>query len=274
MKKILILLFVFFLSGSLIRYRFSAGKKEEVPVQDTIAVQETKEETVKEEEKQEIPVEDNKTAEKEEDGRVVYRMLDFDRRLILNIGIQDEWVCSIFNLAYARAILDESFKVDPYDYYDGYGAVWRDAGFEDMALSDPLDKVLKTAYDELNKGRPTIFFVSGTYCHAAGSENSFRTSEDHYVLLLGYRADADYNDLKASDFFGADPSGGYCCSVDSYMPWVVLTDEAPALVSGEYALYGLSDKSEHVDTCLAYADTINWDGDRSTAVYPDYVPID
>ena len=280
----LVLMLVFvssLLAGSFFIVK-QAEKENEAAVSETIS-NETAEEVKTEEEKkeegdqkEETPAVQNEPAsqgivlELQSEKGPVYKMLDFDRRLILAIGQQDQWLCSIFNLAYARAILDNDNKVDPYDYYDGDGAVWRDADFEDVALDNPIEKVLQIAYDEIDAGRPTILFVSGNYGHAAGSESSQRNSGDHYVLLIGYRADADRNDLGPSDFYAADPSGGYCCSIDSYMPWIVLNDTAPEKVSGEYALYASNDPKDHLDTCLAYVDLSNWDADRNEPILPDY----
>ena len=198
----------------------------------------------------------------------VYKMLDFDRRLILEIGQQDEWLCSIFNLAYARAILDNK-KSDPYDYYDGDGTVWRLADYEDLALDNDLHTVLQIAYDEIDSGSPVLFFVGGEYGYTTSDNPTERISSDHYVLLIGYRMNADYDNLSPSDFYAADPSNGYCCSADSYMPWITLSDDAPELVSGEYALYGQIG-SKKVKTCIAYKDTCTWDSDLSKPIYPAY----
>lgn len=235
-----------------------------------------KEETVEEEnipvEEKEEPKDSNNAAEtktEEEDTRQVYRMLDFDRRLILNVGQQDPEICSIFCLAYGRAILDNDYQANPYDYYDGDGAVWRWAGFEDIALSDPLDTVLRRAYDEINAGRPCIFFVSDTYAFTATEKPASRSAWQHYVLLIGYRKDADYKYLKPSDFYAADPTAGYKSNDENYVPWIVLTDEAPETISGEYALYAYRDSDKHVNVCDAYADSVRWDDKGTDAVYPE-----
>ena len=198
----------------------------------------------------------------------VYRMLDFDRRLILQIGQQDKNVCSIYNLAYARAILDNK-KINPYDYFDGEGAVWNLADFDDIAHDSPLSVVLQRAYDEIDNGKPTIFFVSGEYGYTTSSNPIKRTSYDHYVLIIGYRMNADYDNLKPSDFYAADPSSGYCCDVDGYMPWIILTDDAPELVSNEYALYALFDDKK-VGTCIAYPDNVTWDNNLKEIINPNY----
>lgn len=203
----------------------------------------------------------------------VYRMLDFDRRMILKIGQQDKELCSLFNLAYARSILDGKMA-DPYDYYDGDGAVWYLADYGDIALNDPLPVVLQRAYDEIDAGRPVLLFVSGDYGYTTAQEPVKRISYDHYVLLIGYRMNADYDRLKASDFYAADPSNGYCCSANSYMPWTILSDDAPALVSGEYALYAQIDEDPHVNTCIAYPDKCTWDADISKPIYPEYYDKD
>ena len=200
----------------------------------------------------------------------IYKMLDFDRRLILKVGQQDEYLCSIFCLAYARGILDGKMA-DPYDYYDGDGAVWRWADYEDIALSDPLPKVLQKAYDEIDAGRPVILFCSGNYAHIPDHEEYNRSTGDHYVLLIGFKEDADYKNLKASDFYAADPSRGYSDSKDTFMPWIVLTDEAPATIHGEYALYASTDKKKAVPTCSAFADRSTWDSDLKKEIHPEYL---
>ena len=240
-------------------------KQETAPVSD------------KEDDKKEETPQNTLTIDLKEDGpknavseRQLYRMLDFDRRLILKVGQQDKYLCSIFCLAYARGILDNNLSSDPYDYYDGDGAVWRWAEFEDIALDSSLDKVLQKAYDELRAGRPVILFVSGKYAHIPDHEEYSRSTGDHYVLLIGYREDADYKKLKASDFYAADPTRGYSDSKETFMPWVVLTDEAPALVNGQYALYAPEDRTAHVSTCVAYADSCTWDSDLKEAIQPEY----
>lgn len=250
--------------------------KDPVPVENetgevlnTNKEEETKEEENKPAQETEEPKDTENVIETEtEDGRQVYRMLDFDRRLILNVGQQDPEVCSIFCLAYGKAILDSNYSSDPYDYYDGSGAVWRWADFEDIALSDPLDVVLQRAYDEISAGRPVIFYVYGTYAYTATENPASRSAWQHYVLLFGYRKDADYKDLKPSDFYGADPTSGYKSNDENYIPWVVLTDEAPNTISGEYAL--LAYKGEkRLPVVDAYADSIRWDDKGTDAVYAD-----
>ena len=269
------------LSLFVLKTLFVMNIRQEEPVIET--VQEIKEETVNEEKKEEkkeekeetVVIEEDKKEDltavlQDDDPRQLYKMLDFDRRLILTVGEQDRNVCSIFCLAYARAILDSNDRSDPYAYYDGDGAVWRWAEYEDIASSDPLLTVLQRAYDEIDAGRPTIFFVSGVYAYTAGEVKGSRTSADHYVLLIGYKADADYKALKPSDFYAADPSAGYCCDIETHIPWVVLSDDAPELTSGEYALYASNEPEDHVKTCLAYADTCAWSADLSKPIYPEY----
>lgn len=269
MKKILVLLSVFLLLSSALicRFVFAAQRKKEESI---VEVKEEKKEETKEEIVVTEETKEEEKTEEEVDTEGLYKMLDFDRRLILRVGIQDDWVCSIFNLAYARAILDEDYRSDPYDYYDGEGAVWRWADFEDIALSDPLDKVLQKAYDEIDAGRPTIFYVDGTYAYTTSANPQPRNSEEHFVLILGYKLSADRDHLKPSDFYGADPSGGYCCSEDGYMPWVTLTDESPLKINGEYALYASNEPDDHVSTCIAYADTCMWNCDQMNEIRPNY----
>ena len=222
-----------------------------------------KNETINEDKKEDAAADQDETP-KEEDLEGVYRMLDFDRRLILKVGVQDDYMCSVFSLAYARAILDSDYEADPYDYWEDE-AVWRLADFDDIAFSDPLLTVLQRAYDEIDEGRPTLFYTSGQYARSVIDPDQTRTSQEHFVLIIGYRADADYKDLKPSDFYCADASAGY-----GDVPWVILTDEAPETMSGEYALYASNDKTKHVKTCLAYADTARWDADESAVIYPNY----
>ena len=223
--------------------------------------------------KEEVSEEKDTVPEKAEETKVelegVYRMLDFDRRLILNVGPQDEYNCSIFCLAYARAILDKDYEVDPYDYYDD-GAVWSRADFGDIAQDDPLPVVLQRAYDQIEEGCPVILFVGDTYAYTVNTDQQ-RTTTEHYVLLIGHKADADYGDLKPSDFYAIDPSGGYGYDEVKPMPWIVLTDEAPELVSGEYALYAQIAGDKYVPVCNAYPDTVAWDFESTEAIYPDRV---
>ena len=274
MKKILFLsLIVIILTVILVKGIFSVYRNEKAAVENNKT--ETTEEPNKEDNKEETVIVVGASEDNTEDidyGELegVYKMLDFDRRLILSVGEQDESVCSIFTLAYARAILDNNYSADPYDYFDGDGAVWRLADFGDIASSDPLLKVLQRAYDEINEGRPTIFYVSGDYAYTTGNVPVVRTSGEHFVLIIGYKANADFNALKPSDFYAADPSGGYRNNSDAHMPWVVLTDDAPELMLGEYALFAETDKSKHVSICLAYPDQTMWDADISKEIHPVY----
>jgi len=265
---IMVLLQIYFLG----HHRYPSEELTEVS--DVLPVEEKKEEKtpepVKEEPVQEVKVPLKEKSEEEKDLKQVYRMLDFDRRLILNVGQQDPEICSIFCLAYGRAIMERDYEANPYDYYDGEGAVWRLAGFEDIALSDPLDTVLKRAYDEISEGRPVIFFVSDTYAYTASEHPAARSGWQHYVLLIGYKKEADYNDLKPSDFYGADPTAGYGSGDENDIPWVVLTDEAPEKTSGEYALYAYRENERHLKVIDAYADTVRWNADASEEIHPEY----
>ena len=210
------------------------------------------------------------TQSAEEDKETVYKMLDFDRRLILNIGEQGKENCSIFCLAYAKAILDGSFNVNPYDYWDD-GAVWSAAGFHDVAGKDPLDEVLKKAYDQIDSGRPAIIYTSGTYATTVTDKPQDRSASEHFVLLIGFKKNADRNDLKASDFYGIDPANSYKSTERNYIPRVTLTDTAPAKMLEEYALFVADDQSAHVKTCIAHADSVRWDTSLSFPINPDYV---
>ena len=210
------------------------------------------------------------TQSSEEDKETVYKMLDFDRRLILNVGEQGKENCSIFCLGYARAILDGSFNVNPYDYWDD-GAVWRDAGFADIAGTDSLDTVLKKAYDQIDSGRPVIIYTKGTYGTTVTDKPQQRSASEHFILLIGFKADADYNNLRASDFYAVDPANAYKSTAENYIPWIEMADEAPAIMVNEYALFTPSDQSSRVKTCLAHADSVRWDTSLSYPINPDYV---
>ena len=263
MKKFLVfvLLWVVIVSFILIRNTFFVDKKD-------------KENQSKQEE---IVAQENIEHKDETDftqAEGVYKVLDFDRRLILKIGPQDESLCSIFCLAYARAILDNDYSSNPYDYYDGDGAVWYWAQFEDIAHSDPLIKVLQKAYDQIDSGRPTVFYVSGEYATTVGREKPDRISRQHFVLIIGYRLNADYNNLNVSDFYILDPTGGYCYGEEGCLPWATLTDDAPELMQGEYALFADSDEKHYVGTCIATVDTSTWNTGLSDPIYPNYVSND
>ena len=253
MKKflILVLVWVILICFLLIKNNFFGNNETEEIIKEEVVVQEKQESNIT-------------------DMEGVYKMLDFDRRLILKVGPQDESLCSIFCLAYARGILDNSYNSNPYDYYDGDGAVWYWAQFEDIASSDPLSVVLQRAYDEIDKGRPTVFYVNEDYATTIGRKEVDRISDQHFVLIIGYSMSADYHNLKPSDFYVADPSGGYCYE-QGCIPWAILSDNAPMLMDGEYALFSDSNKNRHVDTCLAYVDTATWDEDLSKSIFPNYI---
>ena len=265
MKKLLFLLLFFILVSILLFKRpFNHVEKETVKKPDEVQT------VVNDSSKQEDKQEDTTavTATYPDD---VYNILDFDRRTILSVGEQDEWGhCSIYCLAYAEAILYDRLNVDPYNYYDGSGAVWRWADYKDIALDYPLDKVLQLAYDEISRGVPVLFYVGDTYALTAGHESVERNASEHYVLLIGYRLNADYSDLKPSDFYAADPSSGYKTNEEAYIPWVILTDPSPKTINGEYALFTCDDPDLHVPLVHAYFDTVRWDDKSTEAVKPVY----
>ena len=214
--------------------------------------------------------EENKEIDIKQYDQPVYKMLDFDRRLILSVGQQKPEMCSVYSLAYARAILDNNYKANPKDYWRNE-AVWNLAEYDDIAFDDPLKIVLQRAYDEIDNGRPTILYVSGLYAHGITPEPQERTSYEHFVIILGYRIDADYKNLKPSDFYCADAASGYSYVQEGYVPWVILTDDSPEKMSGEYALFASSNKNKSVKTCLAFADTIKWNEDLSKPLAPNYI---
>ena len=263
MKKLLLFLLLFFVvSIFLIKKPFSHDKKEIVTHEDekNNNVTEVTETVVEKEDDEHIIYPDD-----------VYDVLDFDRRLILNIGEQDDWGhCAIYCLAYSQAILYNRNGIDPYTYYDGSGAVWRWADYKDIALDNPLSKVLQLAYDEISKGIPVLFYVGDTYAKTAGHEEVERIASEHYVLLIGYRSNADYDSLKPSDFYGTDPSGGYKNNENAYVPWIILTDDSPKTINGEYALFTSDDTDLKVKVTKAYIDTIHWDDSGNDVIHPNY----
>ncbi len=271
MKKLLFLLLLFItVSILLIKRPFSHEQKETIKKNDEVKNAETENK-----DQQIINTSSENTNENANQETAVltvypddvYNILDFDRRNILSIGEQDEWGhCSIYCLAYAQAILYNRNNIDPYSYYDGEGAVWRWADYKDIALDNPLPVVLQSAYDEISKGIPVLFYVGDSYAKTAGHEEIIREASEHYVLLIGYRLNADYNNLKASDFYAADPASGYKINQDAYTPWVILTDSAPKTINGEYALFTSDDPDLHVPVVKAYIDTSRWDDSVSDPI--------
>ena len=264
MKKLLFLLLFFIVLSIFIFKRPFSHEEKETEInndEDKNKVTETIETVITQEE-------DNKKIIYPDD---VYNILDFDRRLILDIGEQDDWGhCSIYCLAYAQAILYNRKGIDPYTYYDGSGAVWRRADYKDIALDNKLSKVLQLAYDEITQGKPVLFYVGDTYAKTAGHEEIQRTASEHYVLLIGYRMNADYDSLKPSDFYGADPAAGYKNNDEAYVPWVILTDDSPKTINGEYALFTSDDEDLKVNTVKAFIDKTRWDEPGSDIIHPDY----
>ena len=275
MKKLIILAILLTIAICFLTYKIYFPKQDNKEDNTTTFVNDTEENDQNSDQKEDtsefISTENDKDSRSDNiDTEGVFKMLDFDRRLILKVGQQDDYTCSIYCLAYARAILYNNSDVDPYDYWND-GAVWSAAEFTDLASTNPLDKVLKTAYEQLNKGRPVIIYTSGIYAATPTEKPQQRSADEHFVLLIGYKLSADPENLRPSDFYGADPAAGYKSTEENYIPWIILTDEAPELMLDEYALFAPVDENIHVNTCLAYADTVRWDADLSEAIHPDYV---
>ena len=140
-----------------------------------------------------------------------------------------------------------------------------------ILVFNPLDEVLKKAYDQIDSGRPAIIYTSGTYATTVTDKPQDRSASEHFVLLIGFKKNADRNDLKPSDFYGIDPANAYKSTERNYIPWVTLTDTAPAKMLEEYALFVAVDQSAHVKTCIAHADSVRWDTSLSFPINPDYV---
>ena len=243
MKKLLFLLLLFItVSILLIKRPFSHEQKETIKKND-----------------------EDKNAETENILLRISVTYSFNNQLIAHGSPKKGNTC-IYCLAYAQAILYNRNNIDPYSYYDGEGAVWRWADYKDIALDNPLPVVLQSAYDEISKGIPVLFYVGDSYAKTAGHEEIIREASEHYVLLIGYRLNADYNNLKASDFYAADPASGYKINQDAYTPWVILTDSAPKTINGEYALFTSDDPDLHVPVVKAYIDTSRWDDSVSDPI--------
>ena len=248
------LVFMFIVSVILTGLFYSFDKAENAAISEKPTQTDTI--TVKEENKTQTKTDEQLLSENPDKSRQLYRMLDFDRRLILKVGQQKDEMCSVYSIAYAKAIVDNDFSANPLDYWDD-GAIWRNADLVDLAGNNSLDKVLQIAYDEINQGRPTIIYVEGHYADSITATPQQRESYMHYVTIIGYRLDADYKNLKPSDFYGVDASVGY--SDDSgFIPWVTLSDTGPHKTSGEYSLYGFADTDKHASTCVAYEDASRW----------------
>lgn len=93
---------------------------------------------------------------------------------------------------------------------NGSGATWKDPyGSVSENVSDPngmwgeINGRLITAYQELQDGRPAVFYGYHNWSDSPNSEKSY-----HAVTIVGLKEGTDPNNLTMNDFLVVDPWGG------------------------------------------------------------------
>ena len=132
------------------------------------------------------------------DAAVSYT-LPVNMDLIKQVGKQTPYTvaCGCFCLAYCRTLLDNNVHYwYEYNYYgttdqNNASAYWSKANYNSTTCSS-AQAVFKSAYDQINNGRPCILHVKGRY------------SEYHYIVCVGYTNVTDVNSLSASNFLILD----------------------------------------------------------------------
>jgi len=160
-----------------------------------------------------------------------YVMLSVPWKSINQCGHQtSSGPCQAYCWAYCRMILDR--KAHTYsDYWiSGVGGVAAStAGYQEGAKVSSTQELLKKVYAEINKGRPVMVQVDGYY------------GTYHYVVAIGYRADCDPKNLRASDILILDPANSAIqssagtretytflssCTLSTYRYWIATSGSA------------------------------------------------
>ena len=146
------------------------------------------------------------------------KVLAYDRSLIDRIGTQEKTghtiCCPSFSCAYGDAVLDGA--VHDHSYYTCSCCTWTDwggGGSSDRCVGT-TEQLLREAYDQISKGKPTVIHVAGA-------------SGEHWICLIGYQGAKDPDHLQLSNFIALDP-------------W----DGAQITATDRYQLYG--DGCEHI----------------------------
>ena len=146
------------------------------------------------------------------------KVLEYDRKLIKKIGTQEGTghtiCCPSFSCAYADAVMDGT--VHDHSYYTCSCCTWPDWGGGNSSFRSlgSNDKLLREAYDQIAKGKPTVIHVTGG-------------TGEHWIALIGYQKAKDPDHLTLDNFIALDP-------------W----DGAQITASERWSLYG--DACEHI----------------------------
>ena len=170
-------------------------------------------------ERQEKAEEEARRAENEKKA-VSDKTLKYDKKAIAQIGTQEQTghtiCCPSFSCAYGDAVLDGT--VHDHAYYTCSCCTWNDwgGGSSVSRSAGSNEKLLREAYDQIAKGRPTVIHVA----HGGG---------EHWICLIGYKNVKDPDHLELSNFIALDP-------------W----DGAQITASDRYSLYG--DCCQHISS--------------------------
>lgn len=131
------------------------------------------------------------------------KSLTYNKALIEKIGKQENGdalekkACASYALAYCNCILHGTTP-SPHDYWgsaNDNNCYWSKGGYTTITYSNE-EEVLKVAYNELLKGRPSIIHVASA------------TSESHWITIVGYQNMTGAKNFVPSDFFAIDPWDG------------------------------------------------------------------
>ncbi len=104
------------------------------------------------------------------------------------------------SMYFGKAITPDSAQIG---WINGVGATFALAKYRYSDCS--LQSKLKTAYNQLQKGNPTIINTLGSY------------GDDHWVTIIGVKTGANASSLKSEDFLIVNPWGGVIGNLGTYL---------------------------------------------------------
>lgn len=127
--------------------------------------------------------------------------VNYNVNLIAAVGKQGTNMCMAYTLAYCRTILDGTVHAGSEYWQNGIGGMPSWAGYVHSGASEK-QSFLRLIVEQINQGNPVGMYVKNRYrSNQAWSTNG----GDHWVAVIGYKASADINNLKTSDFYIIDP---------------------------------------------------------------------
>lgn len=131
--------------------------------------------------------------------------VNYNANLISQVGSQSTNMCMAYTLAYCRTILDNTVHYGSEYWQSGVGGMYSWANYYKTG-ANTQQSFLSIIVNQINQGLPVGMYVTGRY----RANQNWNTSTDHWVAVIGYKASADLNNLKTSDFYIIDPGNcGY-----------------------------------------------------------------